>query len=89
MSVEKSLSLSTNTDLSHLKSIHKIKGQLNEISITLRGDKEIDKYQFETFTSLNSRLETIVWNKYYANVNITNTNKNNFEIIEKLLNSNS
>ncbi|MCK5908035.1 MAG: hypothetical protein KAG37_10605, partial [Flavobacteriales bacterium] len=83
--VDKSLKLSPNADLSYLKSIYDIKGKLKEASIKLYGDKDIKKYQFETLPSLNNRIGTIVWNQYYANVNITNTNKESFQVIQKQL----
>lgn len=84
-SVEKSISLSPNTDLSYLKSIFKLKNQIKDISVYLYGDKEISKHQFETLPSINERIGTIVWNQYYANANITNTNKDSFNLIQKQL----
>lgn len=83
--VDKSLKLSPNTDLSYLKSIYSAKAKLEDISVKLYGDSEIKKYQFETLPSLNSRIQTIVWNQYYANVNITNTNKDSYQLIQKQL----
>jgi len=83
--VDKSLKHSPNSDLSYLKSTFKINNDLKRISISLFGDNEISKYQFETLPSINSRVGTIVWNQYYANANITNTNKDSFKIIQKQL----
>jgi photosystem II stability/assembly factor-like uncharacterized protein len=83
--VDKSVKLSPNADLAYLKTIHSLKAKLKDASVTLYGDSEIKKYQFEALPSINSRIGTVVWNQYYANVNITNTNKDSFKIIEKQL----
>ena len=85
LSVENSLKHSPNTDLSKLKTIYKLKKELNKISISLFGDSEISKKQFEISPSINKRVRTIVWNQYYANVNITNTNRDSFKLVEKQL----
>jgi photosystem II stability/assembly factor-like uncharacterized protein len=83
--VEQSLKNSPNADLSHLKTTFEVKQKLNDLGVSLNGDAEIAKYQYEVLPSLNERVGTIVWNQFYANVNITKTNKDNLELVKKEL----
>ncbi|GAB4249335.1 MAG: hypothetical protein Kow0079_01920 [Vicingaceae bacterium] len=65
------------------KEIINLQNELKDVNISLAGDYEISKYEFETYPSILDRIETIVYGIWNATSAPTNTFKESYQTAQE------
>ncbi|UTW65211.1 glycosyl hydrolase [bacterium SCSIO 12643] len=77
--------VSTNGDMSALKSLHDLEVELQAMSIKLYGDKTLGKHQFEIEPSTMDRVGLAAWSSYSNQNESTQIQRNDYAIAKEEL----
>lgn len=72
-----------NVDMSLLTKINELKATSKNIAISLWGDNDIAKHEFETYPSIMDRVEIVVYSIWNSTSAPTTTGKNNIKIAQE------
>ncbi len=72
-----------NVDMKLMEKVKKMENESYEIGISLWGDNDIAKHEFETYPSIMDRVEIVVWNSWYNTATPTVSAKNHIKIAKE------
>ncbi len=72
-----------NTDLNLLDTLRNLELQIADLEITLEGDESLSKRNYDTPTSLKSRLGSVYWNSYGTTGAPTGAQRENLKFVKE------